>query len=551
MKKQRLFALNVALVVLLAVLISCGGKAAEEVSSGVVEFEPDRFNLEGTFPIIKEKVTLTMGVIQDTNIENWDTNLYTKKLEEDLNVDLEFVTFPPPSTSAKEKLAILISSGSELPDMISMALTDIETYTYGSQGYFIDLEPYMENSSTYLKANMDLDKHIKYIRSADGKIYGMPRVIESLPNDWSYRHWINQTWLDELGLEMPKTTDDYYEVLKAFKEQDPNKNGLADEIPLVGSTNGWNASVWKTLMNAFIYSNADNGYLLSDDGTLSVGYNQDGWKDGLEYMNKLYSEGLFSPLTFTQDNNQLKTLLENQDAQIVGSLAIGSMSVYQKQSVRKQDMTHIPPLEGPEGLAYATLTTSSLPSLYGFITSTCEDPEAAFKVFDYMYDYGMAMHGRFGVENVDWKLPEEGIGLYESIGYEPILEPINSLWGTQQNVHWNETHVTYRPYEIAAGQLWDEDPYNFGYLLAQSIPDYMGKADDELVLRILYLPEEVDEIADILSTLTTYRDEMTVAFITGNKPLSDWDDYVEELNKIGLEKYLEVTQGAFDRMNGN
>lgn len=551
MKKQKLFASGLALVMLLALLVSCGGKA-EEVVMEEATFEPDRFNPEGTFPIIKERVTISMGVVQDTNVENWETNRYTQKLEEALNVDLVFESFPPPETSAKEKLAILISSGSDLPDVINILLSDIEAYTYGSQGYFIDLTPYIENSSYYLTKNVDLDKYMKYIRSADGNIYSMPRIIEEVGNDWSYRQWINQTWLDELGLEMPTTTDEYYEVLKAFKTQDPNGNGLADEIPLVGSTNGWNSHVWKTLLNAFIYSNPDNGYLLSENGTISVAYNQEAYKDGLEYIHKLYAEDLLSPLTFTQDTNQLKTILEDQDAQLVGSLAIGSMSVYQPESLRKRDIVTLPPLEGPDGFAYATLTTSSLPGLQGFITSSCEDPEAAFKVLDYMYDTETAMHGRFGEKDVDWQVPAagSGVGLYESLGYMPSMEYINSLWGTLQNVHWSERHVTYRSYEMSGGQLWSEDPYDSQYMTAQSVPHYLGKADDEAVLKILYLPEEVDQIADILATLGTYRDEMSIAFITGNKPFSEWDSYVEELNKIGLEEYIEVTQVAFDRMNG-
>ncbi len=554
MKKARLPVLAVALLLVLSSLVACAAPspsastAPSEAAPAATPSVEASASGDVTQPATKgDPVPLTIGLAQDTNIVDYATNAYTKNLEAGANVKLSFELYP--GKEASQKLSVLISSNSKLPDVINMNLTSIEVYTYGSQGAFIPLNEYFDKLSNYSKA-VD-PKYVKYYTSADGNIYGMPRIVEEVGNDWSSRMWINKTWLEKLGLSMPKTTDEYYNALKAFKTQDPNGNGKADEIPLIGSNNGWNSTIWPTLMNAFIYSNKDFHYITAgDDGKLDIAINKPEWKQGLEYMNKLCAEGLLSPETWTQDNNQLKTIIENADAQIVGSLMLGSMSIYQVESKRKEDMTHLPPLTGPNGVCWSTLNAAAVPALNGFITKDCKTPEAAFQMFDYMYNPDMVMQGRFGVKDTDWKepTPGQGVGLYEKLGYKPVLEYIKQIWGTQQNSHWSEVHPTNRTYAISGGQLWNNNPYDSQYMTSLAVPDYMGKAPKNTVLTLIFTPEEVDQIADIQTAIDTYRDQMTVGFITGSKPLTDWDAYVAELDKMGLQTYLKVCQQAYDRM---
>ncbi len=510
-----------------------------------------KFNEPGKFPILKNKTSFNIGVVQETNIQDRKTNLYTQLLEKQVNADLTFTELPP-GNEAKQKLALLISSNSKLPDILIMGLSAIEVYNYGSQGFFRPLDDYYKNLSYFIKQGMSEYKEnpMKYITSVDGKTYATPRIIEEIGNDWSYRHWINKTWLTKLGLSIPKTTDEYYNALKAFKEKDPNGNGKADEIPLIGSTNGWNALIYPTIMNAFIYSNKDNGYLLNVNGKLDVAYNKAEWKAGLEYMAKLTKEGLMSPLTFTQTNTQLQQIIQNKDAQLVGSLAIGSMSVYQNND-RVKDMTHLEPLKGPKGVAFATLTNSSIPGAWGFVTKDAKDPEAAFMVLDWMWSEEGAMLSRFGEKGVDWKDPDPGVkGLYEEMGYKPLIQYIKQIWGTAQNKHWSENTASRRSYAISAGICLN--PYNefdSQAMTAKAVPFYVDKADKNPVRGILYSPSEIEEVSEISASLTTFIEEQTVAFITGAKPLTEWDAYVNELKKIGLEKYLSISQKAYDRMN--
>src|SRR5699024_315051 len=132
--------------------------------------------------------------------------------------------------------------------------------------------------------------HVKEaITAPDGNIYALPQVNECYHCSYSQKLWIYQPWLDELGLEMPTTTDEFYEVLKAFKEDDPNGNGKADEIPLAGANSGAYVKIDQFLMNSFIYNNYFNNaqHLYVDHGNIEAAFNKPEWKDGLEYLNML------------------------------------------------------------------------------------------------------------------------------------------------------------------------------------------------------------------------------------------------------------------------
>ena len=95
--------------------------------------------------------------------------------------------------------------------------------------------------------------------------------------------WINKTWLENLGLEMPTTTEEFENVLKAFKDQDPNGNGVADETPLSGSITGWNTGVENPLLCAFLYNDgSSSSYRVNlEDGKVSFAPSMDKFKEGL------------------------------------------------------------------------------------------------------------------------------------------------------------------------------------------------------------------------------------------------------------------------------
>jgi putative aldouronate transport system substrate-binding protein len=387
------------------------------------------------------------------------------------------------------------------------------------------------------------------ITQADGGIYNLPKYTEQVGNMHSQRQWINQAWLDKLDLKMPTTTEEFLEVLRAFRDNDPNGNGLRDEIPYIGSL-GWQSSSIDALMNAFIYndSSAPNNKprWLIKDGILDTPYTKEEWRDGLRFAKQLVDEGLLSPLCFTQDVTQLMQLLASETMQ-VGVYTAGA-NLFGATDVRKLDFAPLPPLTGPKGVCY----TAFIPSVAGagfVITKYCEHPEAAFRLGDYCMSRDIAFRNRFGVPEIDWREPgPDDKGLYEDMGFPaqvvPIL-PFNSV----QNSYWGGNLDVVMELGIQDGQaISDDDPLYTERFIAQAVPYYVGKTPKEYVDLIKYNLEENDEIKDIYSTLVTYVNESMARFVTGDMDLdTQWESYLKELNNIGLPHFVEISQRAYDR----
>ena len=194
---------------------------------------------------------LTVFAAKPATVEDLDTNLFTKELEELTNVHITWQTCT--EDGLDEKRNILFASG-DYPDvLLSAGITKEEQMMYGEQGVLIPLNDLIDKYSVEFKKLLEeIDWLRPAITAPDGNIYALPQINEAYHVTMGQKLWINTTWLEKLNLDMPTTTEEFEEVLKAFKTQDPNGNGVADEIPLSGAITGWNTGVEDFLLNAFI-----------------------------------------------------------------------------------------------------------------------------------------------------------------------------------------------------------------------------------------------------------------------------------------------------------
>ena len=154
-----------------------------------------------------------------------------------MNIDIEFSVAQ--AGGFKEKMNLMFASG-DLTDIVTTGAGGTDRMDkatealLGSQGLIIPLNEYIDSVSIgYSEAFKQLPGLREFITTPDGNIYSLPNVDGSLHIQFNNKLWLNTVWLDNLGLEKPTTTEELYQVLKAFKEQDANGNGDPnDEIPL-------------------------------------------------------------------------------------------------------------------------------------------------------------------------------------------------------------------------------------------------------------------------------------------------------------------------------
>ena len=495
-----------------------------------------------------DRPTLTILMAQDTYVEDYETNAFTKYIEDSMNVNLDFELLP--ASDAADKLAVMISSGQKLPDIINYALDVTTTYRYAQTGALLPLNDFYEtigeNVKTVHESKPDL---YEYIRCPDGNLYSIPSYFLGLHDEVKYKIWINNTWLENLDLQMPTTTEELYDVLKAFKEKDPNGNGKADEYPLVGAT-GWSQDPTVYLMNSFIYDDNEDHFIV-ENGNIDVAYNKDAWKEGLLYMRRLVDEKLLDPSSFTQDDPQLRAMANNEEEAIVGAFAFSSITLLPvATSPYVKDFVGLAPMKGPEGVSYASYA-QSLPTNRWFITSDCENPELAFKVGDFLFDptEESFLRARYGIEGEHWSRAKEGdVSMYD--GYEATHSQDVNIWTQSQNAHWRNNAPLFTE-KVVQGGVWGGDPEAYDRKIANIVGVYQANipAEGTYVPIISFTEDEVQEISEIRSTLKTYVKECEVRFITRDMDIdSEWEGYVNELGRIGLDRFLEISQVAYDRM---
>lgn len=519
----------------------------------------------GTYPLVKEPITLTVGIDQNGTVPDYDENVLTKTIEEKSGVNLEFQLFP--QSEYETKLVLMVNGGETLPDIVIVGISnDSLRSTIGEAGALYATDDFYDRENgiadTFYKRVDEQGLDAKYLmdmaRSSDGHIYGLIMNEKNLNTIYHYRAWINQEWLDALDLEAPTTIDELTDVLKAFRDQDPNGNGQKDEVPMTGSsvssiTPCANPLTW--LQNLFIYRDpSGNNWLpLSEtDGVLDVCYDKDEYREYLKYLNMLVSEKLLDESAFTQSG-------EEMDAQILAEVQTIGMRCGWAYS----DLPAFQPFEQPAGYNGKRIVSvnKSLPSVRWGISADCEHPEVAFLLGAMGYDnetfgdYFWAYTARYGEKDVDWKYADESdVSIFDGLNLKPSLMVINEVWGGgSSNKVWSNLIFPYLGDADFAVESFNGDETYSERLQARSVTMNMQYAPDydDVVIKLLYTSEESDTWNEIRTLIKNYVNDAACQFAMGQMdPNSDadWESYLAELETLQYKEMLEMDRAALARM---
>ena len=558
MKKSLVLLLALSML-LTMILVGCSGDETTvdngETTAPATD-DPDSVSISGPgeYPITTDDVTLEVLMGGHANVEDFNTNEYSLWYEEKTGVKVVYEELPV--VDGNDRLNLILATG-EYPDVISAALlTTSQIMSYGSQGIFVPMNDYVDRQGYEIK-QVFAEPGMAYVEDLmtfpDGNMYSLPDINQCYHCSMAMKLWIYQPWLDELGLDMPTTLNEYKDVLIAFRDNDPNGNGIADEIPLAGcATGGWFSQFPGFFMNSFIYNN--NGKSITvNDGVLDTSFDKPEWREGLTYLNDLYNEGLLSPESFTQDGDQYRSMGENPEIPILGS-GIGGhqgiMAQFYGESGRWLDFVIVPPLESPDGKRPTSYYDPYQASFNSIITEKCENPEIAFKWLDGHYEMEAMLRSIFGRPDQEWRWAEEGeLGLDGNPALYALLVPWSE---TTQNYCWMQSGNQARTPEFRFGEMANpEEPLETLLLEATHLYDEYRPDHTQVLPPLVFTEEQSNELADLEITILDFVEQMNARFITGDASLeSDWDNYIETLNSMNLERFLEIHQEAYDAKFG-
>ncbi|MGE6578160.1 ABC transporter substrate-binding protein [Paenibacillus xylanexedens] len=498
-------------------------------------------------------VRLSVLAPQGEAIEKLQINRFSKYIEEKLKIQFAWQTTPGGAYNDKKQL--VLASGDYPAVILDAGMSKADQIKYGKMGAFIALNDLIKQYAPNIQKAIEEVEGVKEAATApDGNIYAIPKINECLHCTYNQRVWINTVWLDQLGLSMPTTTDEFYEVLKAFKEKDPNGNGKADEVPFTTTPDEWGGGVDAFLMNAFIYNDGSK-YLSVKDDVVIYSAAQPEWREGLEYLHRLYQEGLIDKGAFTQNADAVKQLANKQDAAVgVVGYAIVTGGV---KYPRNKDYAVLPPLKGPHGVQLSGYSAGIGQSDFVITNKATEEEKiAAIRLADYLYSEEGTILTTYGFEGDGWKKAESGQMDYngQPAQYDVLLPasktdgsvPLADTWwqlGTMQMLNSIRESFVAPEDPLAEG----DGPREYRFWLAAKEYEPFANLDLVYPSNVNFKPEDALTISQIERTLMDYVDSNMAQFITGNKDITkEWDSYIAGYKGLQLEKYLQVYQDAYD-----
>jgi putative aldouronate transport system substrate-binding protein len=538
-------------IALLGTLILISGCKKQEVS-GPAASRSSSASTSG-LPIVDKPITLrVLSEIKNTRTMNNSIRAIAE-LEKRTRIHLEWESLPLDEAERNAKLNAVIASG-DIPDLVDVGVGADTINRYGMQGIFLAFNDLIKEHAPNMTAvfnNPLQGDEIPYsinvwgeITAKDGKIYNIPVVSASnaIGPVWAIR----TDWLDKLGLSMPSTADELYTVLKAFKEQDPNGNGRADEIPLGAGQGGKTARI-TPLVNAF--DAHMNLYVDPADNRIKYGPIEPAYRTALAYLNRLYSEGLIEQDYLTATNDQWFSRAGGNQMGLEFVWPGGGLGSSNTELQKLDSSYHfepMPPLKSPSGKQYKDTNSAGAAVLYRTGASAkTKYPVEITKYLDYLFSPEGELLGSWGIEGETYAIVNGEPQFNDFImrnpeGKDPETAQIH--FGIRWNLlpYQNAWAPNFQSMEATAPwtvQAWKI--YQKPGLVEAPMPT-LGLTEDELSRRL-----------SIIAEIDTYKDPMIDRFIMGQEPLSKFDEFVTNIRRAGLDELLEMLNKAYDIYKAN
>lgn len=489
---------------------------------------------------VKTKDSLTYWVALNGNVtataQTLNDTKFAKEMEKETGIKVKYIH--PAIGNEDESFNILIASDS-LPDIVehnwykypggySMAFAD---------DLVVDLTPYLDTYlSDYDKA-MKKDIYSPMIRGAmitdDGKFFGVqPLTDKGDVNIKSvYGPMFRQDWLDELGLELPQTIDEWTEALRAFKE----KKGAVKPLTFIYEYIGFYAIL------AGSFGVKQEFYPV--DGRIVYGPMQKGYKDFVTKLHEWYEEGLLDNGFATVDEDARDSALMNGECGVTYGFLGSNLLNWENNMQATQPGAKLSPAQHPSLKKGKPCEIAPSGNIYGksavaAITTKCKNPDLAAKFLNFGYTEKGKLLYNFGIENESYVM-EDGIPHYtDLIKNDPKLSMSQMLCAYTRVAYTGPLEISDRyikeyysnPKQIEAIKLWgfnNGEKYDMPYLNVSE--------------------EDAQQVASIEAKIKQYTDEMTMKFISGAEDIKNFDKYVKNLKQFGADDAAEIYQNAYEK----
>lgn len=542
--KQKKIALLLSGAMLMGMMAGCSAKGtpAATADTAAGSAAPSASFNETGYPIVNEPITMKiMMSIRDVDTLGDPSEMpAVKRLEEQTGINLEWEVIK--ASDWTTKLNLMFASG-EYPDIILSPNAPVDDEEYGvTQQLLIPIDDelttkYMPTYTERTKAE-ETDPTTSLLAS-DGHKYSIGYLVGQNINTNAH-YFINKTWLDSLGLAMPTTLDELTEVLRAFKTQDPNGNGQSDEVPYQVDIDSGFPSIRYALPLFGIPCDASRWIYIDDNKKVQFAPTQTGFRECMEWLNTLYSEGLVDPEIISQDSATAENKIEKE-----GKSGFFTMWRLQAMGFAEEVLpqyTMMMPVadEGTKPSLYRYLEMAKPGA---FVTAANQHVPETLRLLDAMLDtetmYSLYYGEKDATDGTGWAYNENGKidSLYNGDTQVKNFLDCNALFFAPANYLEKTFNMPL--------QRTEKTEYCKKYEEAGDIQKY---SDDYLNLAPL-TSEQIQASALKETDIKNAVLENMATFITTGVTDDSWNAFVKLFDNMNVNEYVQMYQSAIDTMN--
>jgi putative aldouronate transport system substrate-binding protein len=452
------------------------------------------------------------------------------KAEEITNIHLKG-TLPQSASDANSAFNAMISSG-KLADIIHKPGRR-EFYKYGMEGAFTPLNDLIDNYAPNIKKFLEERPDVKtFMTAGDGNMYFIPHI----PDGVAAKGWfIRQDWLDKLNLSAPKNIDGMYNVMKAFKESDPNGNGVPDEVPYFNKEA--TASYETAIDDLYIFWNTTKNFK-ANNGKVVFGPLEESFKEGTKTIAKWYKEELIDSEIYTRGGNARDMMLGNNIGGITHDWFASTSDFNNKLEAKIEGFKFYPfaPPAGYDGKIRESTRRDSISDEGWAISSSNQHPVETIKYFDFWFSGEGRRLMNFGIEGEDYTIVDGKPLFNDSILHgDKAANTLLGERGAQLRIGVYQDFEYERQWTNPIALIGIEE-YTAGNYFAEQFPN------------LNFTEEEQTENDKIMKDIYTMRDEMIQQWILGVKDVdATYDAFAANVKRLGIDRATEIQQAAYDR----
>ena len=493
------------------------------------------------------KPIVTVLVKKNANQEKMANMQWAKDLEADCDCKIEWQEVTREAW-AQQKNATLASG--DIADVNLNGYGAVEAYQY--PGMFEDLSKDLDklpNVKAFFKQKPDAKK---LITDPDGHIYALPSSRGKSYSGSGQNMMINKAWLDKLGLQVPTTWDELENVLKAFKTQDPNGNGQADEIPmnikkLEGSYFTWYSPMLLLnstgIVTGFNKGVSEYGFY-AKNGVVKSFLTSDEYKEVIKYYHKLISEGLIPAEWATKDDDAYNAD-QISDGKTAKTGVVFGWSPSDNFGKLKDQYIAMPVPSAPGVSPDQTVwdgSSSELSPAGLSISSHAANKDAALKLANLLYSEKYSVQqflGSFGkaitkTGEHEYTVDNDKLSQLTGDNQYPGLSELLVGWIPDEATIKGDTHADEL---IEVNKVYEEQRSHFDPV-KDYIPDYVNMDNMD--------PSDSAKLSTSNAEINNTVMQKTAAWMAKGGIDEEWDAYCKQLDSIGLQDNIKIWQKWYD-----